>query len=397
MFDYLIIGGGIVGLATARELALRTGGKIALVEKETRVAAHQSGRNSGVIHSGIYYKPGTLKAQLAVRGNRAMVAFCRERSIPVDVCGKLIVATEREEVPRLDALAERARENGIEAEWLEASAIRGVEPHAGGLAALRIRSAAITDYRAVCAALAQDIRAAGGEIRLGAGVETIERNASAKRVRLAGGTVLDARFVVACAGLQSDRLARLDGLDPGVRIVPFRGEYWEIVRERRSLVRALIYPVPNPDFPFLGVHLTRMIDGSVHAGPNAVLALAREGYRKSDVSFRDLASTLSWPGFWKMAAKNLGEGLAEARRSLSKPRFVASARRLVPGLRERDLLPAESGIRAQALCRDGSLADDFLFLPGERSLHVLNAPSPAATASLEIAKRIADEIATPSS
>lgn len=394
MFDYVIIGGGIVGLATAREIGRRTGAKIALVEKEARVAAHQSGRNSGVIHSGIYYKPGTLKAELAVRGNRAMVSYCRERRIPVEVCGKLIVATGRDELPRLSALAERAKENGIEAEWLGGSAIASVEPHAGGLAALRIRSAGITDYRGVCASFAEEIRAAGGEIRMGSAVEAIERTSSSTRVRLTGGTV-EARFVIACAGLQSDRVARLDGLDPEVRIVPFRGEYWEIVRERRSLVRALIYPVPNPDFPFLGVHLTRMIDGSVHAGPNAVLSLAREGYKKSDVSLRDLASTLSWPGFWKMAAANLGEGLSEARRSFSKRRFVDSARRLVPGLRERDLVAAEPGIRAQALRADGSLADDFLFARGERSLHVLNAPSPAATASLEIAARIADQLGLP--
>lgn len=391
MFDYLIVGGGIVGLATAREISRRAGAKIALVEKEARVAAHQSGRNSGVIHSGIYYKPGTLKAELAVRGNRAMISYCRERQIPVEVCGKLIVATDRDELPRLSALAERAKENGIEAEWLDASAIQNVEPHATGLAALRIRSAGITDYRNVCASLADEIRSQGGEIRMGSAVEAIERDSSSTRVRLSSGTI-EARFLVACAGLQSDRLARLDGLEPEVRIIPFRGEYWEIVRERRSLVRALIYPVPNPDFPFLGVHLTRMIDGSVHAGPNAVLTFAREGYRKSDVSLRDLASTLSWPGFWKMAAANLGEGLSEARRSLSKRRFVDSARRLVPGLRERDLVAAEPGIRAQALRADGSLADDFLFVRGERSLHVLNAPSPAATASLEIAARIADQI-----
>lgn len=394
MFDFVIIGGGIVGLAAAREIGRRTGAKIAVLEKEARVAAHQSGRNSGVIHSGIYYKPGTLKARLAVRGNLAMVAYCREHRIPVDVCGKLIVATEPAELPRLQALAERAAVNGIEAEWLDGPAIASVEPHAAGLAALRVRSAGITDYRAVCASFADEIRSMGGEIRLGGVVAAIERGSATTRIRV-GNETIETRFLLACAGLQSDRVARLDGLDPQVRIVPFKGEYWEIVRERRSLVRALIYPVPNPDFPFLGVHLTRMIDGGVHAGPNAVLALAREGYRKHDLSLRDLASTVSWPGFWKMAAKNLGEGLSEARRSLSKRRFVDSARRLVPGLRERDLVAAEPGIRAQALRADGSLADDFLFLRGERSLHVLNAPSPAATASLEIARQIAEELGLP--
>lgn len=393
MYDFLIIGGGIVGLAAAREIARRTGAKVALVEKELRLAAHQSGRNSGVIHSGIYYKPGTLKAELAVRGNRRMVAYCEERRIPVEVCGKLIVATDQDELPRLSALAERAAANAIDAEWLDGSAVRDVEPHATGLAALRIRTAGITDYRLVCASFADDIRAAGGEIVTGNAVSAIDRGSASTRVR-AGARTLETKFVVACAGLQSDRIARLDGLRPDVRIVPFKGEYWEIVRERRSLVRALIYPVPNPGFPFLGVHLTRMIDGSVHAGPNAVLSLAREGYGKFDVSPRDLASALSWPGFWKMAAKNVGEGMAEMRRSLSKQRFVDSARRLVPGLRERDLVPGEPGIRAQALRADGSLADDFLFAHGERSLHVLNAPSPAATASLEIAAKIADEIGT---
>lgn len=394
MYDFLIIGGGIVGLATARELARRTGAKVAVVEKEDRLAAHQSGRNSGVIHSGIYYKPGTLKAELAARGNLAMVAYCRARRIPVEVCGKLIVATAAGELPRLAALAERASANGIEAEWLDAAGIGRVEPHATGLAALRIRTAGITDYRQVCASLAEEIREAGGEILTGGAVVGIDRGSSSTRVR-AGERTVEAAFLVACAGLQSDRVARLDGLRPEVRIVPFKGEYWEMVRERRALVRALIYPVPNPDFPFLGVHFTRMIDGSVHAGPNAVLSLAREGYGKFDVSARDLRSALLWPGFWKMAAKNMGEGIAEMRRSFSKRRFVDSARRLVPGLRERDLLPAEPGIRAQALRADGSLADDFLFARGERSLHVLNAPSPAATASLEIAARIADELGLP--
>ncbi len=391
MYDFLIIGGGIVGLATAREIARRTGAKVALVEKEGRVAAHQSGRNSGVIHSGIYYKPGTLKAQLAVRGNLRMVEYCRAHGIPFEVCGKLIVATDRDELPRLSALAERAAANGIEATLLDAAGIQAIEPHAAGLAALRVRTAGITDYRLVCASLADEIRAAGGEIVLGGAVAGIDRGSAAARVRV-GDRTIETKFLVACAGLQSDRIARLDGMRPDVRIVPFKGEYWEIVRERRSLVRALIYPVPNPDFPFLGVHLTRMIDGGVHAGPNAVLSLAREGYGKFDVSPRDLASALTWPGFWMMAAKNLGEGMAEMRRSFSKRRFVDSARRLVPGLRERDLLPGEPGIRAQALRADGSLADDFLFARGERSLHVLNAPSPAATAALEIAATIADEI-----
>jgi L-2-hydroxyglutarate oxidase len=391
MYDFLVIGGGIVGLATAREIGRRTGARVAVVEKEARVAAHQSGRNSGVIHSGIYYKPGTLKAKLAVRGNTRMVEYCRERRIPFEVCGKLIVATAKDELERLSQLAERAKANGIDAEWLDAAGINGIEPHATGLAALRVRTAGITDYKRVCASLAEEIRAAGGEIILGGAVTGIDRGSSAARVH-AGERTFETKFLVACAGLQSDRIARLDGLSPDVRIVPFKGEYWEIVRERRSLVRALIYPVPNPDFPFLGVHLTRMIDGGVHAGPNAVLSLAREGYGKFDLSPRDLASALSWPGFWKMAAKNLGEGMAEMRRSLSKRLFVESARRLVPGLRERDLLPGEPGIRAQALRADGSLADDFLFARGERSLHVLNAPSPAATASLEIATTIADEL-----
>lgn len=395
VFDYVVAGGGIVGLATARELLLRRPGlRLAVVEKERSWGAHQTGHNSGVIHSGLYYKPGTRKAALALAGNRSMVAFCRERDIPIEVCGKLIVATSGAEVVQLRLLQERGISNGVAARWIDAGEIHGLEPHAAGLAALHVPQAGIVDYRLVCDAIARELQEQGADLRLGFKVGTIRSSPSAKRIQSDQGEVLEARTLVACCGLQSDRVARLDGVDPLARIVPFRGEYWQLRPERRTLVRNLIYPVPDPAFPFLGVHLTRMIDGSVHAGPNAVFGLSREGYRKTQVSLRDLGSALGYPGFWRMAGRHAGSGFQEMVRSLSRHRFAESARRLVPGIQDDDLVPAQAGIRAQALGRDGSLVDDFLLVPGTRSLHVCNAPSPAATASLEIAKAIADALSS---
>jgi (S)-2-hydroxyglutarate dehydrogenase len=390
MRDFLVIGGGIVGLATARELLRRhPAARLTLIEKEPRWAAHQSGRNSGVIHSGIYYRPGSLKAELARAGNEAMVAWCRTHRIPVEVCGKLILASNEADLPRLEDLATRAADNGIPIERLGPSAIETVEPHAQGLGAIHVRSAAITDYRLVCRSLAEDLRERGAELLLDEEALGIERTADGRRVRTSRSS-LDVRFLVACAGLQSDRIARMDGISPDVRIIPFRGEYWTIKPSRRHLVRALIYPVPDPAFPFLGVHLTRMIDGSVHAGPNAVLSLGREEYSRRGFNAADLGSSLTWPGFWRLAARHMGTGMNEMARSFSHRRLADSVRQLVPGIRERDLVRSTPGIRAQAVGRDGQLADDFLFASTPGALHVLNAPSPAATAAFPIASMIAD-------
>lgn len=392
MFEYAIIGGGIVGLATAYQLLLRhPGTKLVLFEKEKLWAAHQTGHNSGVIHSGLYYKPGSMKARMAGEGNRSMIAFCREQGIPFDVCGKLVVATDDAEVALLDNLEARGRENGLQLSRLTGREAQRVEPHVSARAALHLATTGITDYRLVCDRLAELVREMGGELRLGEEVATIESKADRVVLR-SKRSEAEARFLIACAGLQSDRVARKERLDPRARIVPFRGEYYELRPERRELVRGLIYPVPNPAFPFLGVHLTRMIDGSIHAGPNAVLAFAREGYRKTDINLADLASALSFPGFWRMAWRNLGEGWGEMRRSWSRELFVRSLRKLVPGINEQDVTPAGGGVRAQALLPSGELVDDFLFVHGTRSLHVCNAPSPAATASLEIGRAIVNEV-----
>lgn len=391
-YDFAVVGGGIVGLATARELQRRRpGARIAVLEKESRWAAHQTGHNSGVIHSGIYYKPGSMKARLGREGNRSMVRFCEERGIPHDVCGKVIVATDQEELPRLEALYRRARENGIDARQLTPADAVDREPHLSCVAAVLVPSTGIVNYALVCEVLASELKQGGADLFLGANVTRLESRDGIHRVH-AGDHVFETRFLIACAGLQSDRIAKLDGVDPEARIVPFRGEYYELRPERRGLVRHLIYPVPNPDFPFLGVHFTRMIDGSVHAGPNAVLAFKREGYRKRDISARDLGEALLFPGFWKLAARNMREGMREMSRSFSKRLFTESLQRMIPGIREHDLVPATAGVRAQAMRRDGALVDDFLIVRGERSLHVCNAPSPAATASLEIAKEIVGAI-----
>jgi (S)-2-hydroxyglutarate dehydrogenase len=392
MRDFLVIGGGIVGLATARELLLRhPSARLTLIDKEPIWAAHQSGRNSGVIHSGIYYRPGSLKAELARAGNEEMVAWCRNHRIPVEVCGKLILASDEADLARLEDLITRAADNGIPIERLGPTAIESVEPHARGVGAIHVRRAAITDYRLVCRSLAEDLRERGAELLLEEEAVDIERSESSRRVRTSRSS-FETRFLVACAGLQSDRIARMDGISPQVRIVPFRGEYWNLTPSRRHLVRALIYPVPDPAFPFLGVHLTRMIDGAVHAGPNAVLSLGREAYSKRGINAADLGSSLTWPGFWRLAARHMGTGLNEVARSLSHRRLADSVRRLVPGIRERDLIRSTPGIRAQAVGRDGQLADDFLFASTPGALHVLNAPSPAATASFPIARMIADRV-----
>ncbi|MCL4181119.1 MAG: L-2-hydroxyglutarate oxidase [Verrucomicrobia bacterium] len=391
-YDYAVVGGGIVGLAVAWALARREpSARLVVIEKEPGWARHQTGRNSGVIHAGIYYRPGSLKARLSREGNQSMVAFCRAQGIPHEVCGKVIVATGPEEKPLLEALYQRGLANGLELQRLVPEAVREIEPHVRCVDGVRVVSTGIVNYRVVCEKLAGLVAAGKADLRLNTrllGAVTRE-----------GWTVLETnqgeyetRFLINCAGLHSDRVARSCGAETPARIVPFRGEYYEIKPERRSLVRNLIYPVPNPDFPFLGVHFTRMIDGSVHAGPNAVLSLKREGYHRTAFNWRDARETLLFWGFWRLAAKNAREGLREMHRSFSKQAFVRSLQRLVPDIGGDDLVPGEAGVRAQALAPDGRLVDDFLFVRTEKALHVCNAPSPAATAALAIAESILEEI-----
>ncbi|WP_216327550.1 L-2-hydroxyglutarate oxidase [Deinococcus aestuarii] len=394
-YDFAVIGGGIVGLATAYALGQRYPDALILVlEKEEALAQHQTGRNSGVIHSGIYYAPGSLKARLCQAGNVSIPEFCDEHGIPYDRCGKVIVATRPEELPGLEKLRLRAGEHGLPVRSLNAEEVREIEPHVDALAGLHVASTGIVDYTEVCLALAREVEGRGGKIRLGTRVEALHRDERGYRIETNAGPFA-AHYLVNCAGLHSDRIARMAGSDPGCRIVPFRGEYYELRPEKRHLVKHLIYPVPNPDFPFLGVHFTRMIDGSVHAGPNAVLAFAREGYHKTKVDLRDLGDALSYSGFLQLARKNVGEGAKEMWRSFSKPAFVRSLQALIPEVTENDVIPSEAGVRAQALTPDGKLVDDFLLIDAPAALHVCNAPSPAATSSLEIGKTIAARVRPP--
>lgn len=390
-YNLIVIGGGIVGLAVALEACRRFPSLHVLVlEKEEHVARHQTGHNSGVIHSGIYYKPGSLKARLCVTGARAMVDFCREHAIPHEICGKVIVAINAEELPRLEELRRRAEANGLlGVREIGAEELREIEPHATGLKALFVPSTGITNFAQVAQKYAELIANNGGTVLTGARASKIDRRSNEVVIETARG-VFSAPAAINCAGLFSDRIARMAGDDPGLMIVPFRGEYYDLVPERSSLVRSLIYPVPDPRFPFLGVHFTRRISGTVDAGPNAVLALRREGYRRTDFSLRDLSSSLFFPGFWRMSAKNWRYGLSEYHRSLSKNEFVRALQTLVPEVRSSDLVSGGAGVRAQALKPDGALVDDFQFVPSRKMLHVLNVPSPAATASLMIAKTVVD-------
>ncbi|MFB6677744.1 L-2-hydroxyglutarate oxidase [Streptomyces sp. NPDC057684] len=384
--DVLVIGGGIVGLSTAYALTRAVPGtRVTVLEKEHGPARHQTGRNSGVIHSGVYYRPGSLKARFAVRGAAEMVEFCAEHGIAHEVTGKLIVATERDELPRLHALVQRGRENGIPVRELGPAQIGEYEPYVRGLAAIHVGTTGVADYVSVARYLAE---ASGADIRYGAEVVQIDRRAErGVAVRTAAGDVVRGRVLVNCAGLHCDRIARLAGDDPGMRIVPFRGEYFELARP--ELVRGLVYPVPDPAFPFLGVHLTRGIDKGVHVGPNAVPALALEGYDWSTVRPRELGATLAWPGSWRIARRHWRYGAGELRRSVSRDAFTSAVRRLLPAVTADDLVPAPAGVRAQAVLRDGTLVDDFLFREAPRTVHVLNAPSPAATASLPIGREVA--------
>jgi (S)-2-hydroxyglutarate dehydrogenase len=390
--DFAVIGGGIVGLSTARSLLRRySGAGVLVLEKEAGWARHQTGHNSGVIHSGVYYKPGSLKARFSKEGGERLVEFCREHGIAYEICGKVIVATEQEEIPSLRNLYERGVKNGLEVEKIGPEELKELEPHATGIAALKVPSTGIVDFVGVTAAFAKMVAREGGELRTGAEVTGISETGDGVELRTPGES-FRARVLVNCAGLHSDRVAALSGVEAGAKVVPFRGEYYELEPERRYLVKNLIYPVPDPNFPFLGVHFTRSVEGGVEAGPNAVLGLAREGYKKTDLNARDLAETLSYPAFWRLVGRNWRTGAGEIWRSLSKKAFVRGLRRLVPEVEEDDLVPTEAGVRAQALMKDGALIDDFLIVEGERSVHVLNAPSPAATACIPIGESIADRV-----
>ncbi len=389
-FEVVIIGGGIVGLATALEITRRFPKLgLAVLEKEDRIATHQSSHNSGVIHSGIYYRPGSLKARLCVEGAAAMIEFCEQHGIPHQVCGKLIVATGQNEAARLEQLLERGRQNGVpNIRLIDGPQVRDLEPHCAGIRGLHVPSAAITDYSAVCGKFAELIRNGGGKLLTNNRVTGLRRDAGDVVLETTNG-VFSAGYVINCAGLYSDFLTRMAGEKANLAIVPFRGEYYELVAERTGLVRGMIYPVPDPELPFLGVHFTRRVHGGVDAGPNAVLALSREGYTPSSISPREVMQMFAFPGFWRMAIKHWRTGVNELRRSLSKQAFLKALQRLVPELQESDLRPGGSGVRAQAVSRDGRLVDDFLFLQGKNMLHVCNVPSPAATASLPIGRVIA--------
>jgi (S)-2-hydroxyglutarate dehydrogenase len=386
----IVAGAGIVGLATALELT-RRGHSVTVLEKESSPGQHQTGNNSGVIHSGLYYRPGSLNATLGTAGAASMRRFAEQNGIVVDICGKLVVATELSQVPALQELHRRGQANGVPCRMISAEKAKEYEPHISAVSAIRVESTGIVDFRGVCNALRRHVERAGGEVRLGQRIVGIVSHSDAVTVTSKTEEFRADQFVN-CAGLHSDRLARLAGLSPDVRIIPFRGEYYELTPEASYLVKGLIYPVPDPAFPFLGVHLTRTINGSIHAGPNAIFALAREGYTKLKINPRDVLDSLRWPGLWRLGKRYWRTGLDEAARSLSKKRFLASLRELVPELPDDCLVPTHAGVRAQALHRDGRLVDDFYYQRAPRQVHVLNAPSPAATASLEIAKRIANEL-----
>ncbi len=392
MYDFAIIGGGIVGLSSAMALGkCYPDARILVLEKESKWADHQTGNNSGVIHSGIYYKPGSFKAKFCREGSRSMVEFCQEHNIAHEVCGKVIIATKTEQLPRLENLYQRGLENGLKLTKLNPKEVNEIEPHVSCIAGLQVETTGIANYRQVCQKYADIVKTQGGELRLNTRVEKIRKAGKAQLLETNNGS-FETRFVINCAGLHSDRVAKLSQVDPQAKIVPFRGEYYELTPEKRYLVKGLIYPVPNPDFPFLGVHFTRMIDGSVHAGPNAVLSFKREGYQKTDFDLHDFAEVMTYPGFWKLAAKHADEGIQEIIRSFSKAAFVRSLQELIPEVRAEDLVPTHAGVRAQALMKDGKLVDDFLIVQGENSINVCNAPSPAATSSLEIGKAIVAQI-----
>ena len=389
-----IVGGGIVGLATAYQLTQRFPScQPLIVEKEGSVGAHQTGHNSGVLHSGIYYRPDSLKARNCRLGKEAMEQFCAREGVPYDICGKVIVAVDRSEVPRLENIFERGQQNGVRCEMVGAERLRELEPHAAGIQAIYVPESGIVNFRRVCERMAEIVREHGGQIVCGSEVRSIETRAETVVLRTRGDSY-EAEYVVNCAGLHSDRVTKMGGRKTQARIVPFRGEFYQLKPEVEHLCRNLIYPVPDPRFPFLGVHFTRLIEGGVECGPNAVLAFAREGYRKLDINPRDLCESLTYPGFLKLAAKYWRVGAGEIWRSFSKPAFVAALQRLMPEIRGEHLVPARSGVRAQAISPDGNMVDDFVIQQTDRIVNVENAPSPAATSALNIGTLIVDQLAT---
>ncbi len=390
--DVAIIGGGIVGLATGYQLArLDPGKQLVVLEKEAGLAEHQTGRNSGVIHSGIYYKPGSLKAVNCREGRKALIEFCRQEGVAHEICGKVIVAVDEKELPALQRIYERGQANGVNCAVIDRARLHELEPYSAGIRAIHVPDAGIVDYRGVCAKLAAHIERAGGKILTNARVTAIHSDGDRTRLVSTAGEVA-AKLVVNCTGLFADRVTALGGITPPAKIVPFRGEYYELVPEAEKFCRNLIYPVPNPDFPFLGVHFTRMALGGVECGPNAVLAFAREGYHLTDINLRDLAESLSYAGFLRLASRNWRMGMGELWRSISKRAFVKALTRLIPDIRVEHLHSAPAGVRAQALAPDGSLVDDFSIVENDRIVNVLNAPSPAATASLNIGRLIVDRL-----
>jgi (S)-2-hydroxyglutarate dehydrogenase len=390
-FDLAIIGGGIVGLSVAMEMTSRLPQlRLVVLEKEPRLAQHQTGHNSGVIHSGVYYKPGSMKARMCVTGAAAMIDFCEKHKIPYEICGKVIVATSEAERVRVQHLHERGIANGIRGlRLMDPEELRNVEPHCNGVNALHVPGTAITDYVMVSEKYAELVRAQGGEIRTATRVTAVRTHKGETTIETSRGA-FGTRYLINCAGLQSDEVSRLAGSAPEFRIIPFRGEYYDLIPQRHHLVKGLIYPTPDPRLPFLGVHFTRRIHGGVDTGPNAVLAFRREGYRKTDFSLRDVISELTFPGFWRMGWKYGSNGIAEFYRSFRKRAFVAALQRMVPEVREGDLTPGGSGVRAQAVSPDGSLVEDFQFVSKNNMLHVCNVPSPAATASIPIGRAIVD-------
>jgi L-2-hydroxyglutarate oxidase len=392
-FDVAIAGGGIVGLATAWQLTERYPRlRVVVLEKEAAVGEHQTGHNSGVLHSGIYYKPGSLRALNCRTGKRAMEEFCAQHGIQYEICGKVIVAVNESELPQLERIVERGQQNCVRCEVVGPERLKELEPHSAGVKAIHVPEAGIVNFRAVCGKLAELVARAGGEVHCQTRVTSIKQNGQEITVETTAGDFV-ADYLVTCCGLQSDRVSALTGVQPEAKIVPFRGEYYELTHEAAHLCRNLIYPVPNPAFPFLGVHFTRMVQGGVECGPNAVLAFAREGYRKTDINWGDLAETLAFPGFRKMARKYWRIGAGEMWRSWSKAAFVKALSRLVPEIRSEHLVPARAGVRAMALAPDGEIVDDFVIQARERVVNVLNAPSPAATSSLHIGKLVVEKLA----
>ncbi len=391
-FDIIIIGSGIVGLATAFKIKRRKPGiRLAIIDKEDKIAAHQTGHNSGVIHSGLYYKPGSLKATNCVNGYQQLIEFCNEHEVPYELCGKIVVATRQEQLPQLDTLYSRGTENGLNGiKRLRKEELQEYEPQVQGLAGLHVPQTGIIDYKAVCGKLAELVFHKETEIKLGEQVKAIKKQKNLTLVATNKNTYTT-RLVINCAGLYSDKIAEMAGVKTNIKIIPFRGEYYKLKKGSDHLVRNLIYPVPDPSFPFLGVHFTRMIDGGIEAGPNAVLAYQREGYKKSQVNLKELFETLSWPGFQKVGMKYWKTGMGEMYRSYFKSAFARALQELVPAVEEKDLIPGGSGVRAQACDRSGKLLDDFLILENDSSVNVCNAPSPAATSSLSIGSTVASK------